>query len=753
MARKNKNTTNKVLKFIWSLVHSLLLLFIILFLLLSLASSAIAINIISQYSMKLPDPKYLQIETGKPSTIYDRNGVKLITLGSINKYVPLKDISPYLINAVLAIEDHYFYEHPGVSIEALLRAIYINIRYGRIVQGGSTITQQLARTIYNLGMEANISRKIKEAILAVRLEQRYSKEEILEMYLNTVYLGAGCYGVGCASMTYFGKQPSELTVSEAAIIAGIINQPSALCPLYNPEGAWERAKVVLRKMYEYGYITKKEYEDAMNNKPKIKQYSELAEYQDPSVNYFLTYVIPKIIKQFGEETVYKGGLHIYTTLDVGLQESASYALHESLTYFRKNWMDNEELYDVVENKKIPQPQGAIVVIDPKTGDLLAMVGGEDFNTTKFNRAVAKRQTGSAIKPIIYASAIEYRVSMPGDYWESKALNLEVQGMEEKWSPKEFNNQYWGWISMRQALIDSSNPITVQIGMALSLNAFIYRAKIMGIQTNIGPYLASFLGATDISPYELTYAYAPFANGGKAVVPRFLLKITDSKGKIIWKSHPITYQVLSPSTHYLILDILRDVFQHKYYAKRLNKKNWDLAGKTGTTDEKRNAWFVGFGGDFVAGVYIGLDKYDMNLSKKAKEFMMGPGIGAYTWGTLLGEIQEKEIFSGNPIPQSEYEDIGTISIKRCKPYGEKYDQGKEEWYLVDVTPAGYCVPDDQWVFAGVDFFANTYTFPECDEFSIMTPAMVPFQMLQNMSFVCNISTTSDLAIPTGTITTP
>ncbi len=736
-----------VRKIIGNIFYSIILITLIATLSLVLVASAVAINIISEYSIKLPDPKNLQIEVGKPSTIYDRNGVKLITLGSKNRYVSLNSISPYLKEAVLAIEDHYFYEHPGISIKGLLRALYVNIRYGSVKQGASTITQQLARTIYNLGMEKHITRKIKEAILAVRLEQRYTKNEILEMYLNTVYLGAGCYGVGCASRTYFDKDPKDLNISESAMLAGIINSPSALCPLYNYNGAWERAKVVLEKMYQYGYISHEEYTKALKNPPKIKPYTELAEYKDPSVNYFLTFIIPKLIKQFGEDTIYKGGLSIYTTLDVKIQESASLALKQSLEYFRKKWLDGKIPYDTVGDKEIPQPQGAVVVISPKSGDLLAMVGGEDFNLTKFNRATAKRQTGSAIKPIIYATAIDYKISMPGDYWESKPLNLKVPGMKEPWSPKEFNGRYWGWISMRNALIESSNPVTVQIGMALKIPAFIYRAKLMGINTDIKPYLSSFLGATDLSPYEMAYAYAPFANGGKAVTPRYLLKVIDSKGNIIWQSHPTSYQVISPSTHYLILNVLEDVFNHKIYAKRLNKKHWELGGKTGTTDEKKNAWFIGFGGDFVASVYIGLDKYDMTLPYKARRFMMGPGIAAYTWGTLLGELEQKNLFPGTPIPKIKEDEADVMSVSRCKPYGERDHSGNTDLYLVDAAPEGECVLDADWLLVGIDYLAGTYTFPECDEYSMMTPAMVPAKELKNMSFVCNISATHQIHQPT------
>ena len=738
--------------YIWAIVHSLLLLLVILSLILSLIGSAFVINIIAEYSVKLPDPKNIQIEIGKPSVVYDRNGVKLITLGSKNRYVPLNEISPYLKNAVIAVEDHYFYEHPGVSIKGLLRAIYVNLRYGGVKQGASTITQQLARTIFKLGMQQSIRRKIKEAILAVRLEQRYTKDEILEMYLNTVYLGAGCYGVGCASLTYFGKDPKDLTLSESAMLAGVINSPSSLCPLYNFNGAWERAKVVLEKMYEYGYISKKEYENALKNPPKIKPYSELAEYKDPSVNYFLTYAIPKLIKTFGEDTIYKGGLQIYTTLDVNIQESASLALKKSLSYFREKWLDGKEIYDEVNGKKILQPQGAIVVIDPKSGDLLAMIGGEDFNITKFNRAISKRQTGSAIKPIIYATALDYKISMLGDYWESKPLKLKVPGMKDEWSPKEFNGRYWGWISMREALIESSNPVTVQIGMALGIPAFLYRAKLMGIRSDINPYLSSFLGATDLSPLEMAYGYAPFANGGKAVNPRYLLKVLDSKGNIIWQSKTLAFQVLSPTAHYLAVNLLEDVFKHKTYAKRLNKKKWELGGKTGTTDEKKNAWFIGFGGDFVASVYIGLDKYDMKLPYKARRFMMGPGIAAYTWGTLLGELESKNLFKGSPIPKVKEEDVDIMQLSRCKPYGEKDNGSNIDLYMVEAAPEGECISDSSWLFVGVDFLAGTYTFPECDEFSIMTPAMVPSEQLRNMSFVCNMAAINPSMVTASTTST-
>jgi len=468
-------------------LHGLILLTAIIILIATLIASAFVINIISEYSVKLPDPKNIQIEVGKPSVVYDRNGEKLITLGSRNQYVPLKDISPFLKDAVIAVEDHYFYEHPGVSLKGLLRAIYVNIKYGSVKQGASTITQQLARTIFNLGMEQHITRKIKEAILAVRLEQRYTKDEILEMYLNTVYLGAGFYGVGCASRTYFDKEPSELTLPEAAMLAGVINSPSTLCPLYNFKGAWERAKVVLEKMYEYGYIDKATYEKAIQSPPKIQPYTKLAEYKDPSVNYFLTYAIPKLIRKFGEETIYKGGLSIYTTLDVKVQESASLALRQSLDYFRKKWLDGKELYDIVDNKKILQPQGAIVVIDPKNGDLLAMVGGEDFRITKFNRAIAKRQTGSAIKPIIYSTALS-AFDCALAYYHIKHINKNYKKLKNKLNTA---NAYTA--QQIQKLIDKKYKSTPNSKTCIHTIIINDNKKVVNIQKKLIKY-GFFVGA-------------------------------------------------------------------------------------------------------------------------------------------------------------------------------------------------------------------------------------------------------------------
>ncbi len=752
MRKRKKTLLGRILSYIWAGIESIIYILLILIIIGSLIASVFVLKIFAEYSGKLPDPGHLIIDTGYPTQIFDRNGTLIATLGSKNRYVPLKEMSPYLIKAVLAIEDHYFYQHPGISIKATIRAIVVNILHRGIAQGGSTITQQLARTLFGLGLEQTITRKIKEAVLALRLEQRYSKDEILEMYLNTVYLGAGCKGVWCASMTYFGKPPSDLTLPEAAMIAGLINSPTALCPLYNYDGAWERAKVVLEKMLTYGYISQDEYQKAISSPPKIRSPKRVGEEIDPSIGYYLDYAIPIILKTFGEDTVYKGGLKIYTSLDVNIQKLAAESLKESLKYYREKWMSSE-LYDEKNGVKIPQPQGAIVVINPQTGSILAMVGGENYELTKFNRAVSKRQTGSAIKPILYSSALQYGTSMPGDFWESKPLNIKLPN-GEVWSPGEFNGRFWGWITMREALVESSNPVTVQIGMATGVDTFVYRGALMGLQTPLHPYLSSFLGATDLSPLEMAVAYSPFANGGFAIEHSVIEKVIDHRGHVIWEHSPSKYRVLNPDAHALAVDLLRDVFAHKHNANRLNKLHWDLGGKTGTTDERRNAWFIGFGGDFVASVYIGLDSYNMKLTGKARKFMMGPGIAAYTWGTLLGKLESQKVFPGTPIPTAPH---NLVQVNRCKIYGENDPQGETEEYADYATPEGRCPTEGVWAFVGVDYYAKTYTLPTCDEFSIMKKAMVPYWILDNFRFICNTSpqtpTASETLTPITATTAP
>jgi len=301
--------------------------------------------------------------------------------------------------------------------------------------------------------------------------------------------------------------------------------------------------------------------------------------------------------------------------------------------------------------------------------------------------------------------------------------------------------------MREALVESSNPVTVQIGIATGINTFVYRGALMGLQTPLQPYLSSFLGATDLSPLEMATAYSPFANGGFAIAPSVIEKVVDHRGHIIWEHTPSKYRVLNPDAHAMSVDLLRDVFAHKHNANRLNKLHWDLGGKTGTTDEKRNAWFIGFGGDFVASVYIGLDSYNMKLTGKARRFMMGPGIAAYTWGTLLGKLQSHKVFPGSPIPTAPR---NLVQVSRCKIYGENDPQGETEEYADYATPEGRCPHEGVWAFMGVDYYAKTYTLPTCQEFQIMKKAMVPYWILDSFRFICNTST--ETLTPTNTTTT-
>ncbi|MGE5557886.1 MAG: transglycosylase domain-containing protein [Bacillota bacterium] len=532
------------------------------------------------------------VDLRESSIIYDVHNDEVARLFQENRInVDLQNIPETMRNAVLAIEDSRFYQHGAFDPRGILRAIKENIFRAGIEQGASTITQQLARNAF-LSQERTWLRKIREAFIAIRIEKKYAKDQIFESYLNCIYFGHGAYGVEAAAQTYFGKHIQELTLSEMALLAGIPQRPSTFSPYTNMKAAIARRNTVLNRMLELGYITEAERNDAKTHSIKLKG---LSPYKHAP--YFVSYVIQQLTKKYSEAELFTGGYRIYTTLDLKIQEAAENAL--------KNGLPPGD----PDTKGVPQPQASLVCLDPKTGQIKAMVGGTDFQKTQLNRCLTPRQPGSAIKPFTYAAAIDSK-----RFTTATIFNEYRVVFEDKWSPKNVDDIYLGPITLRKALEKSSNTVTAQLTHEVGLSTVAHYARRMGLK-NIyeGDYnlAALSLGGLihGVTSLELASAYTPFANRGIHTEPISILRITDKDGRLIEKfPNPQKTVALPENTAYIVTDMMRGVIENKEWgtARGINLGR-PAAGKTGTTTALTNAWFVGFTPDLLAAVWIGNDQ--------------------------------------------------------------------------------------------------------------------------------------------------
>jgi len=517
--------------------------------------------------------------------------------------IPLARISPNLIKAVISVEDQRFYDHAGVDVVRIMGAMVVNLRRGRLAQGGSTITQQLARQSF-LTLERTPSRKIKEALLAALIERTYTKEEILELYLNKVYFGDGFYGVEAAARGFFGKTSADLSVEEAALIAGIIKSPSTWAPTVNLEKAVARRNVVLQTMVESGAIDRPTYERARRAPVTLTNGLQ----RDEAFGaYFKEAVRRELVERFGWQRVSAGGLRVFTTIDRDMQQAAEQLLEQQLTaiesrsrYKHPKRADVERTAGADANYL----QGALVAVDPQTGYVRVMVGGRNFRESPFNRAMqARRQPGSAFKPFVYAAALESGLT-PG----SLITNLEdpVETPEGGWMPEDEHLDAPA-ITVRTALRTSSNRAAVRVletvGMRRTMS---YVNKLNVGQIPAVPSLA--LGAGEVTLQALTSAYAAFANGGSVVKPLLIRRVEDHEGHVLASETPQLSRAFTETTAFLMANMLADVVNAGTgYRARATGFNLPAAGKTGTTNDYMDAWFVGFTPHLVAGVWVGFDQ--------------------------------------------------------------------------------------------------------------------------------------------------
>ncbi|MDM8539677.1 PBP1A family penicillin-binding protein [Desulfococcaceae bacterium HSG9] len=584
-------------------------LFLIVFLLLAGAVCGVIVGVIIALTQDLPQIR--QLESFQPSTttrIYSSDGVILSELFAERRDpVKLKAIPPYLKAALLATEDQRFYSHSGLDIKGIGRAIISDIRAGKFIQGGSTITQQLAKTLF-LTPRRTLLRKLKEAFLAFQLERRYTKDAILTLYLNQIYLGSGTYGVDAAAQRYFGKSVNALNLSECALLAGLPQAPSRYSPLANKTLAVKRRNVVLRRMLKNGIIAPSLYDETVNRPLELSTGTR----QSSLAPYFIAHIKQSLEKEIGTELLYKGGLTVSTTLVYQEQKAAALAVSEGLEAFESRNMEmgirNSEFG--IPNSTFPiskSPQAALIALDVKTGGIRAMIGGRDFKQSAFNRAtMAERQPGSAFKPLVYALAIERGFSQNTLLQDAPAA-YKIAGKRKLWQPQNFSGTYKGSITFRKALSISQNIPAVRLIEMLGISSVVQFAHSMGIRSQLRPYLSLALGASEVRLIDLTAAYAVFANQGQWTRPFGVTDVYDRNNRQIWRVKPERKAIMSRAGAAVITDMLAAVI-NEGTGRKARVIGRPLGGKTGTTNRYKDALFVGFSPSIATGVWVGMDDF-------------------------------------------------------------------------------------------------------------------------------------------------
>lgn len=582
---------------------------------------------------QLPEP-----EVATASKVLDVNGRVIRTLFRENRVqVPIEQIPPLTRKAFIAVEDARFFKHHGLDLPGIARAIVKNIRAGKIVEGGSTITQQTAKNLY-LTREKTFLRKFKEAWLALQLERKYSKEQILEMYLNQVYFGEGAYGIEVAARTYFGKPAGELDLAESAMLAGLLKAPNNYSPFQNWEAAKDRQKTVLDRMSDLGMITREEAGQAYEERLVLASSGK----SRGKAPYFVDEVIKYVTSKYenGANLLFTGGLTIETTLDLDMQEAAETAFTEGLA------------------GKDRQLNGALVAMDAATGQIRALVGGRDFSQSKFNRAfMAKRQPGSAFKPFLYTAAIDMGYTA-GTTLTCEPVAFPVPGgipyRPTDYGSSPYHNRPF---TLKEALAISDNVVAVKLANEIRPASIVDYAKKMGIDSKLRSFLSISLGTSEITPLELTGGYTPLANGGKKTKPLFVLKIKDKDGKVLEENKPEITQVLDPKTAYIVTDMMRAVLAPGGTAANVaGAVGRPAAGKTGTTQDYRDAWFAGFTPELVATVYIGYD------DPRKPVGATGGKIAAPIWARFVADALKDRPVREFPMPE------GLVRVKICADSG-------------------------------------------------------------------------------------
>ena len=563
------------------------------------------------------------IRSAQRSYIHASDGTILARLYFENREdVPLDEVPKHIRDAIIAIEDERFYSHNGVDYYGIARALLANIKSHRIVEGGSTLTQQYIKNTIG-EKDKTLARKLKEAILSYRLEKKYSKEEILEAYLNTIYFGQGAYGIEAAAQVFFGKKASEMTVAEGALLAGLTKSPLEFSPYNNPDKAFYRQAVVLNKMAKLGFITNEQAEAA-----KIEHLTLVPKKEEVVLApYFVEHVKQELIQEYGVEKVFTGGLHIYTTLDIRAQKNAENAIATTL------------------NRK-KDPEAALISICPQNGHILAMVGGRDFKDVKYNLAVqGKRQPGSSFKMFVLVTALEQGYG-PNDRFNSaspQVIKISPNPKDDPWKVRNCEGSGHGMMTLRDGSVNSVNTVYANVTMKVGAENIIKTAAKMGIKTPLDPYPSIGIGGLTIgvSPLEMASAYGTLANGGVHVEPFAITKIVDFDGTVIRQAKPEGKQVIDENIAYQASDILRGVVERGTATRaRIGRP---VAGKTGTNQLYRDAWFVGYTPTLVTAVWMGHPEAQISMYNVHGRRGFGGIIPATIWAKHM-----RSMVKGTPV---------------------------------------------------------------------------------------------------------
>ncbi|MDY6952954.1 MAG: PBP1A family penicillin-binding protein [Thermodesulfobacteriota bacterium] len=609
--------------------------------------------------------------------------------------VPLAVVPEDLKAGILATEDAKFYTHPGVDLKGIARAVIRNIKAGEYAEGASTITQQLAKTLF-LTPRKSIMRKVKEAFLAFQIERRYTKDEILALYLNQVYFGSGAYGVEAAAQIFFGKPVHKLTLPECALIAGMPKSPSRYSPLVNPSLALKRRSVVLAQMARHGLISEEGLKASKNAPLHLAHKKEIS----IKAPYFVAAVTSLLEQELGQEALYRKGLTVYTTLDYSMQTAAEEAVTQGL----------EQLSARMQTAGLVQeddpPQAALICLDAKRGGILAMVGGRSFEESRFNRAtMARRQPGSAFKPLVYALALEKGFGQHEILWDAPVV---FRGAKEgqDWMPQNFSEAFLGEVTLRRALALSQNIPAVRLLNKLGPTRAVEFAYKMGIRSPLDPNLSLVLGTSEVTLLELTAAYAVFPHGGVWTRPFGVLEVLEGE-RSVWRHKSQARPVLTPETAAVMTDMLEAVIQEGT-GKAAKPMDRPLAGKTGSTNGYKDALFVGFSPTLVTGVWVGLDDHGTLGDKET-----GARAALPIWIDFMEQALENRPYASFHMPEGVVHvamdaESGLLASKSCpQKVTALFKEGTE--------PKEYCRhgSERQWQGKGGDDWelGSRFTYPQ------------------------------------------
>jgi penicillin-binding protein 1B len=569
----------------------------------------------------------LELEPELVTGLYDR-------VWEERRVVSLSEVPPLIVKAILAVEDERFYRHHGIDPVSVMRAMWVNLRSGGVVQGGSTLTQQLMKNFF-LSDERTLSRKVKEAIMALIAERKYSKEEILENYLNEIYLGQkgsqGIFGIWEASRFYFSKELSELTVSETALLAGLIRAPNRLSPYRSLDDATRRRNVVLAKLLDDKIITRKQYDAAMRESLPHRELIKITN----DAPYYVDYLRRELAENYSNQVLTAEGLRIFTSMDLQLQKMAERSLAEGLKKL-------EESYPALRRKgEEDNLEGAIVVLRPQTGEIKAMAGGRSYQKSQFNRVFqARRQPGSIFKPFVYLAALmpggeSGRRFTPATMVDDSPFTWNYDGQE--WEPGNYNDQYFGTVTLRRALEKSLNSATARIARDVGIKRVRDMAHRLGIQSALPAVPSLALGAAEVTPLEVAVAFSTLANNGVRTRPLSVKQVMDPNGRVLEKRDVRVEKILTPQMAFMMNHLLKGVFDR---GTADVARRWGFtrpaAGKTGTTNDYKDAWFVGYTPDLLAVVWVGFDN-------RAKLGLSGAQAALPIWTEFM-----KRATAGTPI---------------------------------------------------------------------------------------------------------